>query len=179
LDFANLIRKRYSLRDYSSQPVPPSVIDTCLEAARLAPSACNSQPWSFIVAHTPEKVASLAQAAFNGIYAMNSFAAKAPVLIVVITERSRYSSALGGLFRGVQFSLMDIAIACEHFCLQATDLGLGTCMLGWINERGIKKELNLPESAKINIMISMGYPKDIHFLPPKTRKSIDDIRRFL
>jgi nitroreductase len=110
---------------------------------------------------------------------MNSFAAKAPVLIVVITERSRYSSALGGLFRGVQFSLMDIAIACEHFCLQATDLGLGTCMLGWINERGIKKELGLPESVKIDIMISMGYPKDIRFLPPKTRKSIDDIRRFL
>ena len=76
MDFADLIRKRYSMRDYSSQPVPQSVIDTCLEAARLAPSACNSQPWSFIVAHTPEKVASLAQAAFNGIYAMNSLLRK-------------------------------------------------------------------------------------------------------
>jgi nitroreductase len=179
MDFVDLVRKRYSLRKYSPLPVDEPVVDKCLEAARLAPSACNSQPWSFIVASTPEKVAPLARAAFSGVYSMNAFAAEAPVLIVAITERSRYTAALGGFFRGVQFSLMDVAIACEHISLQAAELGLGTCMFGWLNEKAVRKELNLPASAKIDLMMSMGYPEDENFLPPKKRKSLDEIRRFL
>lgn len=179
MDFEELVQKRYSVRKYSPQPVSVPIIEKCLEAARLAPSACNSQPWTFLVAHTPDKVASLAHAAFGGAYSMNSFAASAPVLLVVITERSRYSSALGGLFRGVQFSLMDVAIACEHIVLQAADFGLGTCMLGWLNERAVKKELNLPRSTKIDIMISMGYPSENKRTLSKPRKTMEEIRRFL
>ena len=179
MDFVDLVRKRYSLRKYTSSPVAVPLIEKCLEAARLAPSACNSQPWSFLVAATPDKVKPLACAAFSGAYSMNAFAAEAPVLIVVTTERSRYSAALGGFFRGVQFSLMDVAIACEHISLQAADLGLGTCMFGWLNEKAVKKELDLPSSAKIDLMLSMGYPEDENYLPPKKRKSLDEIRRFL
>ena len=179
LDFTDLVKKRYSVRKYDSRPVPISLIENCMEAARLAPSACNSQPWSFIIANTPEKVSALAKAAFSGIYSMNSFAAKAPVLIVVVAQHSRYSAALGGFFRGVQFSLMDVAIACEHICLQATELGLGTCMLGWLDEKNFKKELLLPSSAKIDIVISMGYPENNDVVRSKTRKTLDDIRRFL
>lgn len=179
MDFVDLVRKRHSLRKYSSFPVATPIIEKCLEAARLAPSACNSQPWSFLVAATPEKVKPLAEAAFGGMYSMNAFAAAAPVLIVVLTERSRYSAALGGMFRGVQFSLMDIAIACEHISLQAAELGMGTCMFGWLNEKAVKKELDLPSSTKIDLMLSMGYPEDEEFLPPKKRKSLEEIRRFL
>lgn len=179
MDFVDLVRKRYSLRKYSDFPVTNPVIDKCLEAARLAPSACNSQPWSFLAVRTPEKIASLAKAAFSGVYSMNSFASKAPVLLVVITERSNYSAALGGFFRGVQFSLMDVAIACEHIALQATELGLGTCMFGWFDEKNIKKELCLPKATKVNLLMSMGYPVDEDWLPLKKRKTIDEIRRFL
>ena len=179
MDFVDLVRKRYSLRKYSQFPVAVPVIEKCLEAARLAPSACNSQPWSFLIAATPEKVKPLAQAAFSGVYSMNSFAAEAPVLIVAITERSRYSAALGGMFRGVQFSLMDVAVACEHISLQAAELGLGTCMFGWLNEKAVKKALDLPSSTRIDLMLSMGYPEDEEFLPPKRRKKLEEIRRFL
>jgi len=193
VDFVDLVRKRYSLRKYSPFPVAVPVIEKCLEAARLAPSACNSQPWSFLVAATPEKVKPLAEAAFSGVYSMNSFAAGAPVLIVAITERSRYSAALGGMFRGVQFSLMDVAIACEHISLQAAELGLGTCMFGWLNEKAVKKALvllvlrvpqrqhqvDLGGGRKIDLMLSMGYPEDEEFIPAKRRKSLEEIRRFL
>jgi len=79
----------------------------------------------------------------------------------------------------VQFSLMDVAIACEHISLQAAELGLGTCMFGWLNEKAVRKALDLPSSAKIDLMLSMGYPEDEEFLPPKRRKSLEEIRRFL
>ena len=179
MDFVDLVRARHSLRKYSGFPVADAVLDKCLDAARLAPSACNSQPWSFIVARTPERVGSLARAAFSGIYSMNAFAEEAPVLIAVVTERSNYAAALGGLFRGVQYSLMDVGIACEHLALQAAELGLGACMLGWLNERAVKKELDLPRSARIDLMISLGYPADANFIPPKKRKSLEEIRKFL
>jgi len=179
MDFVDLVRKRYSLRKYSSFPVAEAVIDKCLEAARLAPSACNSQPWTFLVANTPEKVASLAKAAFSGIYSMNSFAANAPVLITVLTERSGYAASMGGFFRGTQFSLMDVAIACEHLSLQAAELGLGTCMFGWLDEKAVKRELSLPKAAKIDLMMALGYPPDEDCLPPKKRKSLEEIRRYL
>lgn len=179
MDFVDLVRARYSLRKFSSFPVAEAVVDKCLDAARLAPSACNSQPWSFIVARTAEKVEGLAHAAFSGIYSMNAFAAKAPVLITVLTERSGYAASMGGMFRGVQFSLMDVAIACEHLALQAAELGLGVCMLGWLNERGVKKHLKLPRASRIDLMMTLGYPVDPEYLPPKVRKPLEKIRKYL
>ncbi len=179
MDFADLVNRRFSLRKYSTVPVPDELIEQCLEAARLAPSACNSQPWTFLVARTPEKTEPLAKAAFSGIYSMNSFASQAPVLITVITERSRYSASLGGLFRGVRFSLMDVAIACEHIALQAAELGLGTCMYGWFDEKAARRELGLPSGAKIDIMLSLGYPAEGVTVPRKNRKTLDEIRKYI
>ena len=84
MPFLDLVRKRQSERKYSDMPVPRDVIERCLEAARLAPSACNSQPWTFMVVEGELKNR-LATAAFSGLYSMNSFAARAPILIVVVT----------------------------------------------------------------------------------------------
>jgi len=177
MKFLELARRRSSVRRYAAKPVPREAIDRCLEAARLAPSACNSQPWSFIVIDNSEMLAKLADQAFSGIYKMNSFTRQAPVLIVVVTERSVYSAMLGGYLRGTQYSLIDIGIACEHLVLQATEEGLGSCWLGWFNERAVKKFLRLPRSAKVDIMISLGYPQQGEERQ-KTRKSLDQIRRY-
>jgi len=111
------------------------------------------------VVDDPPTVQRLASAAFSGIYSMNRFAASAPVLVVVVTERSRYAARLGGQMRGVQYSLVDIGIACEHFVLQAAEDGVGTCWLGWLNEKAVRKVLRLPRGARIDIMLSMGYPE--------------------
>lgn len=152
-----LIEKRRSVRKYQPGNVPREVIERCLEAARLAPSACNSQPWSFIVADTEPVRSKLAQAAFSGVYTMNDFAARAPVLIAVLTERSKFMAALAGRFRGIQYNLVDVGIACAFLSLAAEAEGLGSCLLGWFNEQGVKNVLSLPRNARIDIMISLGY----------------------
>ena len=177
MPFLDLVRKRQSERKYLDEPVPREMVERCLEAARLAPSACNSQPWTFMVVEGKVKDR-LAAIAFSGIYSMNAFAARAPALIVVITEHSTYAARLGGRLRGVQYSLIDMGISCEHLVLQAAEEGLGTCWLGWFNEKGVKKVLGLSRSTRIDVMISIGYPESSD-LREKKRKSIDETRRFL
>lgn len=177
MTFLELVKKRRSTRKYSVKPVPRKAIDRCLEAARLAPSACNSQPWHFIVIDDEELKSALAEKAFSGIYSMNSFAKEAPVLIVVVTERSNYIARLGGYSKGIQYSLIDIGIVCEHLVLQAEEEGLGTCWLGWFNEKEVKKLLGLSKEKKIDVIISMGYPEGKE-VRDKVRRSLDAIREF-
>ena len=176
--FVDLAKKRQSTREYSEKPVARGLIDSCLEAARLAPSACNSQPWSFLVLDNKEKINELASKAFSGVYSMNSFARNAPVLIVVVTERSSYIARMGGMLRNVKYNLIDIGIAGDHLTLQAEELGLGTCWLGWFNEKAVKKVLNLPRSTRIDVIFTVGYPgKDNE--KKKVRKSIQEVRQYL
>jgi nitroreductase len=178
MKFLELVEKRQSERQYDPRrPVARDVIERCLEAARLAPSACNSQPWTFVVVDDPEDRDRLASAAFSGLYSMNRFAAQAPVLVAVVTERSKYVARLGGMIRGVQYSLLDVGAAVEHFLLQAAEEGVGTCWLGWFDEKAVKRVLNLARDAKVDVMIAMGYPAAAH-PRPKQRKGMDEIRRY-
>ena len=160
----DLIKHRRSVRNFLDKPVEREKIMTCLEAARLAPSACNAQPWKFIVVDDEEVRDKLCHAAFGGIYSTNSFCKKAPVIVVVISGRrrfltaiSRYVAAAGGTLRGTKYYLVDMGIAGEHFVLQAEELGLGTCWIGWFNERAVKRVLSIPRYEKIDIVIALGY----------------------
>lgn len=153
------------------------IIDRALEAARLAPSACNSQPWSFIVVDEAGLKEALVKGACSGIYSLNSFIREAPVIIVVVRERSTYIARLGGYFRGVQYSLIDIGIACEHLVLQAEEDGVGTCWLGWFNEHKVKEVLGIPKEKKVDVMISMGYEEGRDD-KEKKRRPLDEIKRF-
>ena len=153
----DLIRHRKSIRRYLDKPVERDKIMLCLEAARLAPSTCNSQPWKFIVVDDRELKDRLCRAAFSGIYSVMSFAGKAPVIVAVVSEKARFLARIGGLFRGTNFYLIDIGIAAEHFVLQAEELGLGTCWLGWFNEGAVKSILNVPKDRRIDILIAVGY----------------------
>lgn len=177
MNFLELVKRRKSTRRYAATPVSREVIARCLEAAQLAPSACNSQPWYFIVIDDEDLKNKVANAAFSGIYSMNSFAKDAPVLVAVIRDKSSYFATLGGYCRGTQFSLIDIGIACEHFILQAEEEGVGTCCLGWFNEKAVKKILGIPYNKKADIMISMGYSNNGAQIS-KTRKSLGEISRF-
>ncbi len=177
MDFLNLISKRQSCRSYSSQPVPREALERCLEAVRLAPSACNSQPWHFILVESEPLRTELADQAFHGIYGINKFARTAPVLVAVETERSKYLARLGGQMRGIQYALVDIGIACQHFDLAAAELGLGCCWLGWFDEKRVKKVLDLPKNARVDIMLSVGYPAE-DAPRPKNRKNLDSMREY-
>lgn len=177
MNFLELVKKRQSIRKYLDKAVPREAIERCLEAARMAPSACNSQPWNFIVVDNPEVKNKVAQAAFSGIYSSNSFAKAAPVLVVVITERSKFIATLGGYFRGIQYNLVDVGIAVEHFILQATEEGIGTCWLGYFNEKAVKKVLNIPKDKKVDIIVSVGYSIDSK-IREKNRHNINEIRKY-
>ncbi|HSV27050.1 MAG TPA: nitroreductase family protein [Sedimentisphaerales bacterium] len=174
MSFLNLVGRRYSVRNYRSDPVPREKVERCIEAARLAPSACNSQPWKFIVADDPAIKDRLAKAAFTGLVNINHFAYQAPVLVVIVSQRQKLSAKLGGLIKDRDFSLMDIGIAAEHFCLQATEEGLGACMMGWFDEKAVKKLLSIPSAKRIELIISLGLPADAAPLARK-RKTADDI----
>ena len=153
----DLIKYRKSVRNFLDKPVEREKIMTCLEAARQAPSACNSQPWRFIAVDDKRLKNKLCGAAFRGIYSFNSFCKTAPVIVVVISEKSKFIARIGELFRGTKYHLIDIGIACEHFVLQAEDLGLGTCWIGWFDEEAVKSTLGIPRRKKIDILIALGY----------------------
>ena len=174
MSFLDLANKRYSVRNYKNTPIAQEKIDRCIEAARLAPSACNSQPWKFIIVDDPELVNELAKAAFEGLLDFNKFAFKAPVLILIVSERQKAFAKFGSIVKRKNFSLMDIGIAAEHFCLQATEEGLGTCMLGWFNEKKVKETLSIPKLKRVELIISVGFSANDN-IPHKKRKSVDEI----
>ncbi|MFH1771563.1 MAG: nitroreductase family protein [Candidatus Omnitrophota bacterium] len=177
MDFLKLVQTRRSCRRYINKPVSREVISRCLEAARLAPSACNSQPWHFIVVDSPDMKERLSSKVFTGIYSNSSFAAAAPVIVAVVRERSKYAAKLAGYLRGVRFSLIDLGICIEHFVLTAEEAGLGTCWIGWFNEKEVKKLLNIPKNKKIDILISVGYPEN-QKPPVDNRVSLGDMSEF-
>ena len=177
MSFRELVQKRQSTREYAPDPVPREAIGRCLEAARLAPTACNSQPWRFVVVDEPSLKSRLARAAFGGMFSMNTFAAEAPVLVAVVRERSKFAAAMGGFFRGVRFALLDVGAACEHFVLQAEEEGLGTCWLGWFNEKAVKRILELRAGDKVDVIISVGYPVAGE-IRDKQRKALNEMASF-
>ena len=171
--FRDLTQKRISVRRYKDTPIEADKIELCLEAARVAPSACNSQPWKFIVVDDIALKNKLCDKAFSGIYNMNTFAKSAPVIIAVVSEKGTFFARVGGKIRGTNYYLIDIGIASEHFILQAAELGLGTCILGWFSERAVKRLLKVPPGKKVDLLISLGYYNDIK--KEKNRKSLGEI----
>ena len=145
----------------------------CIEAARLAPSAHNSQPWHFIVVDDPGIRKQVAEATFDTAFRFNRFTLQAPVLIVMVTERKSIVTQLAAKLKKLDFSLIDNGIAAENFCLQAAELGLGTCMIGWFSQRKIRKILKIPAAKLISLVISLGYPHEKSRLREKIRRPVE------
>ncbi|UCH14533.1 MAG: nitroreductase family protein [Bacteroidales bacterium] len=174
LNFLDLAKTRQSVRSYSNKPVEPEKIERCIEAARLAPSACNSQSWKFIIVNNTELKNALADAAEDRILSMNHFTKQAPVHVVVVREKPNFTSKLGGIVRNKTYTLIDLGIASEHFCLQAVSEGLGTCILGWFNEKKVKELLNIPRNKRAELIITLGYPASDE-IREKKRKDLTEI----
>lgn len=173
-NFLEMVMSRQSVRGYSNEPVRKESIERCLEAARFAPSACNAQPWKFIVVDDPVLKNQLADATQDRILSMNHFTKQAPVHIVVIREKANLTSNIGQVIKNKEYPLIDIGIAVEHLCLQALEEGLGTCIIGWFNEKKVKKLLNIPLAKRAELIITLGHPAKIE-IREKTRKSMNEI----
>jgi len=174
MDFLKLANERQSVRAYLDKPVEEEKLKRCLEAARLAPSACNAQPWKFIVVDDVELKNKIADETSNSLLPLNHFTKQAPVHVVLVMEKPNTTSKIGEWVRDKKFTLIDVGIAAEHFCLQATTEGLGTCMLGWFNEKKVKKLLHIPEQKRAILIITLGYPLSEN-IRPKKRKELEVI----
>lgn len=150
MEFMDVVPKRRSIRRYRADPVPDALVERLLEAARLAPSGGNRQPWHFVVVKNSEVRRSLG---------LPNWAAEAPVVIVVCTESSLPT---------------DAAIAFEHILLAAADTGLGTCWMGlWGHGDLVKRALGIPDTVRVLGATPLGYPDEIP--APKPRKSLPEI----
>ncbi|NOY74924.1 MAG: NAD(P)H nitroreductase [Kiritimatiellaeota bacterium] len=155
--FLELLRHRASCRSYLDREVEDWKLDNCLEAARLAPSACNKQPWRFkIVKDLDLRARICADGLLPGL--PMPWLAEAPVIVVVCSEENIVTHTLAPLVSGVKYQLLDLGIAGEHFVLAATVQGLATCWIGWFKEKRVREILRLPRRLKIVSLISLGYP---------------------
>ncbi len=167
-NFAELAKIRQSDRKYKSQAVEREKIIQCLETARISPSANNSQPWKFVVVDDFEKKEQIAECSIG--LGMNKFTHQCPVIVAVVLEKQNFMSTIGSMIKNKDYSLFDLGIAVNQFCLQATDLGLGTCIIGWFDEKKIKKILGV-KNRRIPLLISVGYPDSP--TREKVRKPLD------
>lgn len=166
MDFYEVVQKRRSVRTYKELPVPDDVLMRILEAARLAPSANNRQPWKFIVVRDRELRERLAKAA-----CYQNFVGEAPVVIAAVSTEPTYV-----MTNGVPAYAVDLAIATEHIALAATNEGLGTCWIGAYDQEEVKRILDVPEDRKVVALLTLGYPRGKP--GPTWRKPIHEIVEF-
>ena len=152
-----LITGRQSDRRYETRPVEKEKLDRIIEAARMSPSANNAQPWKFIVVTDPELIRRIADDASSKLLGMNGFVAQAPAQIVIIREKSDIQTKAASIVKKRDYSLIDIGIASENICLQAEAEGLGSCIIGWFDEKSVKKNLGIPSSKRVELIITLGY----------------------
>jgi len=172
MNVIDIIRKRQSVRKYQDRPVEEDKLQLILEAARLAPSSSNSQPWHFIAVKKKELVKGLMNAVPLGVTAINKFMEQAPVVIVGCVTPNFFQKVSSLL--GRENYWIDVSIAMEHMVLVAEELDLGTCWIGWFDEGKAKKLLNVPKAAKVVALLTLGYPAEggTH---ATTRKPLQDI----
>jgi len=163
MDLYEAIRSRYSVRSYLNKLVEQEKLDRILDAARLAPSGSNRQPWKFVVVRDAETRKKLVPACSN-----QEFVGQAPVVIAAVgLMPDRIMSC------GVPGDPVDVAIALEHVALAATAEGLGTCWIGSFHQDQIRTLLGIPANAKVIEVMTLGYPAD--HPRPKTRKSMKEL----
>ena len=171
MNFMEIANARQSCRAYDeSRPVEEEKLTAILEAARLAPSACNGQPYHFTVCRgeTAKQAAPLTMG-----MGLNKFAADAPVLIVISEKPYVMSAAAGAKTKDNDYRSMDIGIAVAYLTAEATAQGLSTCILGWFDDKKLRELCGIDE--KIRLVVTLGYAAEGDPLRAKKRKSYEDM----
>lgn len=172
MDLYQLIEARQSCRAYdSTREVEQEKLVRIIEAARLAPSACNSQPWHLITVTDANRRKEVAHALTS--IGMNKWAEQAAAFIVIVQESPNFTARLGGWIKNKHFPLIDCGIVSSHITLAATQEGLGSCILGWFDEKRMCKILQIPRSKRVLMVVSLGYATDTH--RQHQRKSLNEM----
>jgi len=175
-DFLELCNRRQSCRNFSKKSIEHDKLVKCAEAGRLAPSACNSQPWSFIVIETPEIVRKVAEC---GQYLnSNQFLSNAQAFIIILEEYAVLKPQIASLVDSQSFAKGDLGAATVHVCLEAEMQRLGTCIIGMYDRVKLGELLNIPRDKHFGAFIAVGYPEEDK-IRPKIRKSPEEVIRFV
>lgn len=170
--FLELAQARQSDRAYEAgKPIEREVLDRILEAGRLAPSACNGQPWHFTVVTEPSLLHDVAKATSS--IGLNRFVKDSAALVLITLEPTNITSRLGCNIKDKDFPIMDLGIAASYITLAAEDEGVGSCILGWFDEKKIKELVGIPQNRRLMLIVSLGYtskPKR-----KKVRKEFDKV----
>ena len=171
-NFYDPVEARQSCRAYDSfREVEPAKLARIIEAARLAPSACNSQPWHLITVTEASRCVEVAHALTS--IGMNKWVDQATAFIVIVQESPNFTARLGGWIKNKHFPLIDCGIVSSYIALAATQEGLGSCILGWFDEKQMRKILEIPRSKRVLMVISLGYATDTH--RQHQRKPLDEM----
>lgn len=174
--FYDLISRRESCRHYQNRPVEKEKLIACMEAARLAPSACNSQPWTAHIVSNPKLAAEIA--ATTQAMGMNRFTSQCPAFIVITEDKAQLTATVASKYKSQDFAAVDIGIMAAHIVLMATEQGLGSCILGWFDEEKIKGLLEIDKKRRVRLVIALGYSADER-LRPKIRKPLEKTSVFI
>ena len=176
MDFLEIANARQSCRSYDeSRPVEHEKLQRVLDAARLAPSACNGQPYILTVC-TGEKAKEVALLT-RGFGGMNKFAVQAPVCIVISEGAYNRTAALGSKVKGNDYRSIDIGIMTAYLTAEATAQGLSTCILGWLDDEKIRAAIGTDSATRL--VITLGYAAEDDKLRPKKRRELHELVRFM
>ena len=175
MNFAEITKIRQSCRNYDSQrEVEPEKLEAILEAARLAPSACNGQPYAITVC--TGKTAALVARATQGM-GMNKFATDAPVMLVISEKPYVVSATLGAKLKKNDYRSIDIGIVAAYIMSQAAELGVASCILGWFDNKKIREVCDI--DGTVRLVITLGYASADDKLRVKKRKPISELVKFI
>ena len=171
MNFTEIAKNRQSCRKYdSARIVEDEKIKAILEAAQLAPSACNGQPY-FITVCYGEKAKQVAKATQEA--GMNKFATEAPVMVVISEMPYVKSAAVGAKVKGNDYRSIDIGIAASYITCEATAQGLGTCIIGWFNDKKVREICEI--EGAVRLIITLGYAAEDDKLRSKKRKTFEEL----
>lgn len=174
--FIELAKKRGSCRSFTDKAVEKELLLSCVEAASLAPSACNSQPWKFTIVTDPEKRKELAELTHDTGF--NQWADKAPAFIVVSEDaHPAVIKSVADRYGESRFSEGDVGMATAYLLLQAEELGLGSCVIGTFVDAKVKRLLGISEADAARAIIALGYPAEAP--RPKKRKGVEEIAKII
>jgi nitroreductase len=171
MDVKKAIAKRKSIRRFKEKEVPNKIIKEVIDAARRAPSGHNLQPWHFVIVKNKKNLLKFKD---HRVFNQEEMY-KAPVVIVCCTEKEPYSSHSIKKHEE-EMSYINLSIASAFLVLRATELGLGTCFVAWLDKEKIKRILGMPEDIIIPYVIVMGYPNEKP--KPRGRKKLNEIMSF-
>lgn len=175
MNFLEIAQNRQSCRSYDeNRLVEKEKLDAILEAARLAPSACNGQPYHLTVC-SGERAKAVAAGTMG--MGMNKFAAQAPIVIVISEEPYVKTAALGAKVKGIDYRSIDMGIVAAYITAEAAAQGLGSCILGWVDDEKIRKACGV--TGKVHMVITLGYAKEDDKQRVKKRKDIDQLVTWL